>query len=229
MSPPFRETTLDLPPPFAEIRRRVPHQRLDVIFDVGANEGQSCLGYAQALPQARIRAFEPVPSTFAKLRANTRNHPQIALHNLALGEANGVLRMAIAAVSSMNRVTDRDGPAEQVPAVRLDAFCRAQGVRHIDFLKIDTEGHDLAVLRGCGHMLGEIDFIQCEASANRYNRFHNAYADIFAYLSDAGFHLFQITGQSWEWGGGGKPVLRRFDPIFVNGRVVGPLAGVTVA
>ncbi len=220
---------MDLPPPLDEIRRHVPGQRLAMVFDVGANEGQSCLGYARALPEATVHAFEPMMSTYMRLAANVAGNPRIRLHNLALGEENGILRMAVAATSSMNRVTTGAGPAEEVPGVTLETFCRARGIGHIDFLKIDTEGHDLSVLRGCGAMLAEIDFIQCEASANRYNRFHNAYADIFDFLSDRGFHLFQITGQTWEWGGGGKPVLRRFDPVFVNARVVGPLAGVTVA
>ncbi len=219
---------MDLPPPLDEIRRHVPGQPLAMVFDVGANEGQSCLGYARALPEATVHAFEPMMSTYMRLAANVAGNPRIRLHNLALGEENGILRMAVAATSSMNRVTTGAGPAEEVPGVTLETFCRARGIGHIDFLKIDTEGHDLSVLRGCGAMLGEIDFIQCEASANRYNRFHNAYADIFDFLSDRGFHLFQITGQTWEWGGGGKPVLRRFDPVFVNARVVGPLAGVTV-
>ena len=220
---------MDLPPPLDEIRRHVPGQRLAMVFDVGANEGQSCLGYARALPEATVHAFEPMMSTYMRLAANVAGNPRIRLHNLALGEENGILRMAVAATSSMNRVTTGAGPAEEVPGVTLETFCRARGIGHIDFLKIDTEGHDLSVLRGCGAMLAEIDFIQCEASANRYNRFHNAYADIFDFLSDRGFHLFQITGQTWEWGGGGKPVLRRFDPVFVNARVVGSLAGVTVA
>lgn len=220
---------MDLPPPFDEIRRHAPQQRLEVVFDIGANEGQSCLEYARVLPEATVHAFEPMVRTYMKLASNVDGHPRIRLHNLALGEANGILRMALAATSSMNRVTTGEGPAEEVPSATLETFCRDRGIPHIDFLKIDTEGHDLSVLRGCGTMLAEIDFIQCEASANRYNRFHNAFTEIFDFLSDRGFHLFQITGQTWEWGGGGKPVLRRFDPVFVNARVVGPLTGVTVA
>jgi hypothetical protein len=46
----------------------------------------------------------------------------------------------------------------------LDAFCAAGGVDAIDLLKIDTEGHDLSVLRGASGMLagGRVGFILTE-------------------------------------------------------------------
>jgi FkbM family methyltransferase len=40
------------------------------------------------------------------------------------------------------------GAADGVPAISLDDYCREQGVKRLDLLKIDTDGHELAVLRG---------------------------------------------------------------------------------
>jgi FkbM family methyltransferase len=214
---------LAFPAPFDDMIARVPGLEMRVIFDVGANHGQSCTAYAAAFPQARIMAFEPAPASFAKLSTNVGSMAGLALFNMALGEEDGGLDMHISGTSAMNRVVrpGEKAQATQVRARRMDSFCAEYGVDHIDFLKIDTEGHDLAVLRGCGDFLPHIDFIQCEASANRYNSFHNAYAEIFAFMTENGFHLFKIYGQAFEWGAGGLPLLRRFDPVFINQRVVG--------
>jgi Methyltransferase FkbM domain len=40
-----------------------------------------------------------------------------------------------------------------VAIARLDLFCRREGIESIDFLEVDAEGHELAVLEGAGAML----------------------------------------------------------------------------
>jgi hypothetical protein len=129
----------------------------------------------------------------------------------------------------MNRIAGSEsGSTVPVSMIRLDDFCHKNGILHIDFMKIDTEGYDLTVLQGCGEFIKNIDLIQCEAGANRYNKFHVSYVDIFEFMSSNGFHLFRIFDQTFEWGAGGRPVLRRFDPLFINDRLVGSLAGVEI-
>lgn len=224
---PEAQKALGMPRALRQIRSRVPDQRFEMIFDVGANRGQSCLHYAVAFPEARIHAFEPAPAAFAELTRASAAHGGISCHNLALSQSEGTLRMALDGSSTMNRVLDPATPeGTPIPARRLDRVCADLGIDHIDFLKIDTEGHDLAVLHGAGAMLDQIDFIQCETSANRYNRLHVAFGEVFDLLTDAGFYLFHIDGQTYEWGNGGYPVLRRFDPIFINARRVGLIRGV---
>lgn len=217
-----------LPSPLKLIREQVPSQELTMIFDVGANEGQSCLPYSRALPDATIHAFEPVPTTFEKLCQNIGEYKNIKAHNIAISSTSGTVQMSATGTSTMNRIeaAPEENRAITVQTQTVRTFCKNNGISHIDFLKIDTEGHDLYVLQGCGEFLQNIDFIQCEASANRYNTFHNAFTDIFDFLSKSGFYLFHIGGLAFEPGNGGYPVLRRFDPVFINARVVGPLRNV---
>jgi FkbM family methyltransferase len=216
------------PKPFNDIFAHVAGAGMRIIFDVGANDGESCSAYATAFPDSTIFAFEPVGETFLKLKANVGARQNIKLINIAAGDTDGPVPMRINGTSGMNRVV---APATAAGATfvqsrRLDHFCREHGIEHNDFLKIDTEGYDLAVLRGCGDFIQKIDFIQCEASANRYNNFHKPYADIFNFMTSRDFYLFGIYGQTLEWGNGGYPVCRRFDPVFVNRSVVGPLVNV---
>jgi FkbM family methyltransferase len=223
---PFR-TPSSYPPPFCDIIDRVIDAQFKTIFDVGANEGQSCHVYAQSFKDASIFAFEPAPLAFKKLSEAFSENRNIRLQNVALGEVDGQLHMHVQGSSTMNRISEEEAK-ETIPvaASRLDTFCETLEIKHIDFLKIDTEGHDLSILKGCGEVLQRIDFVQCEVSANDYNRFHHAFADIFDFMTKRGFFLFKIYGQTYEWGNGGYPVLRRFDPVFINLRLVGEIRGV---
>jgi FkbM family methyltransferase len=212
--------------PFREILRRCPQQRFATILDVGANVGQSTLAFAAAFPGSRIFAFEPAEASFRALSEATAGLGHVTAVQGAFSAEPGTLRMIMHGTTTRNRITEAPLSAhvKEVAVHRLDAWCAARGIAHVDFLKVDTEGHDLDVLRGATGLLPEVDFVQVEVSMNRYNRFHVPFAEVFDFLSDQGFHLFYVHGQAFE--GRGYPVLRRADPIFVNGRVVGPMTGV---
>src|SRR5690606_13527302 len=58
-----------------------------IIFDVGANKGQSCIAYSKLYRNSKIYSFEPDPVTFQELDRKIRmNHPNIQSFMLALGE-----------------------------------------------------------------------------------------------------------------------------------------------
>ena len=56
---------------------------------------------------------------------------------------------------------DRKAQANEVKVITLDDFCSDKGIERISVLKIDTEGHDLAVLKGATGLLkrGAVDFV----------------------------------------------------------------------
>ena len=67
-----------------------------IIFDVGANIGQSALHLHGHFPQAQIHAFEPVDTAFAQLELCAKKSPRhICCHRLALGEKKGTIKIAI--------------------------------------------------------------------------------------------------------------------------------------
>ncbi len=213
-----------MPEEFADIFRALPDYRPAIIFDVGANVGQSCTAYAAALPDARIHAFEPVPATFDKLAAAVADHPHITAHRLALGRDAGTARMAMAAGGSTTaRIVQGEGPAQGMVDVRMApgyVVAAELGVEAISYLKIDTEGFDLDVVLGFAPMLGRVDFVQVEAGMNPYNRTHVPFRALEDALRECGFLLFGFYEQQLEWKRGGRPVLRRTNPLFINGRLV---------
>lgn len=208
---------------FEHVRARLPGYEFRTIFDVGANIGQACIPFSKAADKARIYAFEPVKLTFEALLLEIREYPSITPVNVALGEVIGSVSMQAKGTSTSNRILEGTPLARKgvpVPISTGSAFMSESGVDAISFLKIDTEGHDLAVLKGFGDKLRQVDFIQVEASMNPTNERHVGLQTFLNYLGDREFYLFHIYEQVFEFHDGGRPWLRRANPVFIRSSVV---------
>ena len=92
------------------------------------------------------------------------------------------------------------------------------GIKHIDYLKIDTEGYDLEVIKGASDLLSRnaISFIEVEVSMNPNNTFHVSLEEVKKHLGQNNYFLFGLYEQVLEW----KikaPVLRRCNALFISG------------
>ena len=58
-----------------------------LIFDVGANKGQSIRRFKNIFPRSTIHAFEPIKEEFVKLQDEFKNDKSIFLNNFALGDS----------------------------------------------------------------------------------------------------------------------------------------------
>jgi FkbM family methyltransferase len=145
-----------------------------VIFDVGANRGDYSKLLLTAFPKAKLMCFEPNPRTFELLSRNLGN--SASLFQNGFGKQSGTLELhfdakdqtSVMATSNpeilrnISKVTETE--KVQIKVETLDEFCTAQKIGHIDFLKVDTEGFELDILRGAKKMLDEkcINIIQFE-------------------------------------------------------------------
>ena len=153
------------------------------MFDAGANVGHwSTAANAVFRGQATIHAFEPSPPTYDRLCQTVAGLQMVRPHPVGLSDERrtvtilhspGTSEKTSVEGSAAQALNTRLSDYEKLPAqlVRGDEFCRENGIEVIHFLKIDTEGHDLSVLRGFGEMLsqGAIAVIQFEY--NRLNLF----------------------------------------------------------
>jgi FkbM family methyltransferase len=132
-----------------------------VFFDVGANIGQTSSTALASFPEALVFAFEPDKTSFDALIRNIHN-ARFQAHNLALSDRPGEARFfdygALATSNSLVENSQYALRAQHAATVRtvqcetLDAFCDRNAINEIDVLKIDTEGHELAVLEGASAM-----------------------------------------------------------------------------
>ncbi len=128
-----------------------------VIFDIGANIGWYSLHLAAQERQAKIFAFEPVPTTHARLLGNlARNEAGRRIAPIAdgLSDQPGVFDMFVPATSgspaaSLNDLHPGEGSRKvECRFTTLDAFVADNKIESLDFLKCDVEGAELRVLRG---------------------------------------------------------------------------------
>jgi FkbM family methyltransferase len=160
------------------------------VIDAGANVGVFTLFCKLKHPGAVVHAFEPIKSTYNVLAKNVALHglEGVHLHNCALGDEDGAERTltfypnapgnttahpeskrALERLLGQSIGAERAGdlfrsPTSCAARVRtLSAVVEAEQIGAIDFLKIDVEGDELAVLQGLSdHHLGAVRQIAAE-------------------------------------------------------------------
>jgi FkbM family methyltransferase len=172
------------------------------VIDVGANIGlYSILANQIVGGLGKVWAFEPSSQTARKLQKNLllNNCRSVEFVQAALGDGkessltlqrdpdgqdgDRYLRPREAAVI-------RDGGDEEMVSVTsLDQFCESRGVLSVDFIKIDVEGGEFAVLRGSEAILraGSRTIVMFECTQQGCARYGHTQRDVFEYLRNLGY------------------------------------------
>jgi FkbM family methyltransferase len=132
-----------------------------IVFDVGANVGNTAKLYLAHFPSATVHALEPVQSTFSQLQLALGDDPRARLHHLAASDSNGIAairKFEDSQTSTLNPGLSDNMRAiaageEQIETSRIDALIPKLGIEGIDLMKIDVEGFEKNVLLGCGDYL----------------------------------------------------------------------------
>jgi FkbM family methyltransferase len=184
-----------------------------IVMDGGANKGLWSRAMLQAAGSrlSRLIAVEPSAHNHADIRAIS--DPRLTLIRAALGPAPGeaVLHMdepgsGLASLSKRNldHVGLVMGEAETVPVTTLDRLAVDEALAHIDFLKLDIEGHEWPALQGAQRLLVErrIRALSFEfGGANLETR--SFFRDFWLLLSESGFRIWRIAP-----GRGAEPIRR---------------------
>jgi FkbM family methyltransferase len=172
-----------------------------VAFDVGAHIGWIAVWLAHLVgPAGRVVAFEPGRNNLAHLRRNLKGLKQAALIESAVGAADGEATLFEESLTGQNNavgapyhklaanaaqnVAAAEIITRQVPLLALDTFAARESLAP-DLVKLDVEGHELAVLHGMAHLLREAPpMLVLEVTQD-----HTA---IHALLVQAGYCLFAV-------------------------------------
>jgi FkbM family methyltransferase len=182
---------------FLDIRNILAGIDAPVIFDVGANTGQTIAKLLPQHPRAIIHAFEPGRSAFSQLSAiHTRDG--IYLNHIALGALKETRTLYEYAASDVNSLLPRGGDnwfaatgSSKVAVDTVDDYCTEHSIERIDLLKSDTQGFDLEVLKGADRMLssGRIGAIYLEITFAKLYQHIPRLDELYAFISDRGFDL----------------------------------------
>lgn len=187
------------------MRMLIPRLGINCVLDVGAHRGE----YARMLRifgyRGRIVSFEPVAENYAILTELAANDPAWDVRHMALGSEDGEAEINVTEntvfSSFLTPVDERVSARQSVSVRRLDGVFAevTSGIREPRaFLKMDTQGFDLEVVRGAAGCLGQIPAAQSEMSVVPIYDGSPGFAEALAELESHGFHLSAMF-----------PVLRR--------------------
>jgi FkbM family methyltransferase len=188
-----------------------PRGRSIQVLDIGANVGQwstSMLATARQAGRAEdldLHVFEPSSYTFAHL-SKTLGSQRATLQQVALSERSGrsvlhVMRPGAGTNSLHTRAAwQTDATTENVVTTTLDDYADSAGLKSITLVKVDTEGHDLAVLRGAKRLLAEQRICVAQFEYNwRWIGARSFLCDAFELLEPAGYRLGKLTPRGVEF------------------------------
>jgi FkbM family methyltransferase len=194
------------PPPGSfkrHLRDYLSQMEINVVLDVGANVGN----YAKELREigycGRIISFEPVPDTYEKLQESMHNdllwigqpiglsdeNREALINTYERGDFNSLLTLREDGERSYSIDPAQRGTA-LIQLRRLDAVLPEliAGTRSPRiFMKMDTQGHDVSVVKGASAVLGMILGLQSERPAVELYDGMFSMSDALSYYSSCGF------------------------------------------
>ena len=187
----------------AQVRRPVSTPDRPIIFDVGANLGQTISEMRKACPNSAIHAFEPGAVAFEALQRTWSRTSNITLNYFALGskEAKRPFNETLQHDMSSFLPTGQHGWGKntnqrEVSIKTVDGYCAANEIDYVDVLKCDTQGFDLEVLRGARQMMARhaIRLVYVEINFAELYVGQAAADEIMSLLRQNGFHLVTFYG-----------------------------------
>lgn len=171
---------------------------LGVVFDVGANVGQTTIKVRTLCRYEAIHCFEPGSVAFCSLGKHFYGCSDVILNRLALGDKPGEVILALDENSERNKVVSVraavDGRFETVDMITLDEYVRQSEIEQVGLLKTDTEGFDCAVLRGASRTLAarRIRFILSEVGFADDDTQHTPFIELVELMRDHGYRLIGL-------------------------------------
>jgi FkbM family methyltransferase len=183
------------------------------IIEAGACSGIDTLALNQLWPNSQIYAFEPNPNSYRMLKKNVSSIPNISYFNIALGDKSGFTNFYVCRHPNIDKEMDTNDPSSilrpyqdkipgvsfneiiQVPITTLDDWAEKNNVTHIDFMWLDMQGSEGAMLKACPKIFQTVKAIQTEYSIEPLYEGTLLLNELHSFLIVHGFkQIFQFGG-----------------------------------
>ena len=183
------------------------------VVDIGANRGQFALAARRRWPTARVISFEPLEKPASMFRRVFKRDDLVVLHEVAIGPSDefGTMHLSrqddsssLLAITSLQDTvfpgTDEVGTV-RVRVAPLAAFLDGDSIVEPALLKIDVQGYELEVLRGCEPLLARFDRIYCECSFVELYEGQALAGAVIQWLAERGCTLTGVFNTAYDGGG----------------------------
>lgn len=180
------------------------------VVDVGANRGQFALVARRCFPQAWIHSFEPLSEPMRSYRRVLGNDPRIATYQVALGCMTGEATMhvprnddssSLLSVTTLQRQLHPGTTEESETKVRvgqLPDYIGTESLRSPALLKIDVQGYEMEVLRGCHELIEFFSYVYVECAFVELYEGQALADEIVAWLREQHFNLRGIHNITFD-------------------------------
>ena len=144
-------------------------------IDIGANKGKYSLEILKNKEDNQVFAFEPIESCIADLKEVQKNYKgRFKYYSIALSDEerddfifhglNSELSSLESSINKIDYVKKNNIYKTKIKVSTLDIFSKTENINNIDFIKIDTEGHEIRVLNGAKKIIEDnnVKIIQLE-------------------------------------------------------------------
>lgn len=184
-----------------------------VILDVGAHTGTDTAELARLWPNAYIIAIEAVPYLYTHLIKNTKNFDNVHCYQFALSDKRGRSKFYVSSGSGDSSSSILE-PKEhliyhptvlfkeviEVDTMTLDEWTKENNVNHIDFMWLDMQGHELAMLKACPEIFKTVSVVYTEISYVEVYSGCALFSEMRQWFEQQGFTLIYEDKEAVDYG-----------------------------
>lgn len=185
---------------FDQILKKVLKKNNNIIFDIGANKGQSIYRYRKLFNNSKFYSFEPSLKAFEILKSKYGNLNNIKLFNVALGSQKkkklfyDYKNNELSSFIKINKKFKETKKDIFVEIDTIDSIFKKNNLKRINLLKMDTQGYEETILRGAKGLITEqkIDLIELEIILGDYYEKSSSFKKIEDALSSGSYRLLAL-------------------------------------
>jgi FkbM family methyltransferase len=193
-----------------QVLKNLRDHNFSTIIDIGANRGQFALIARDFFPKAKIVSFEPLDEAAKTFRRVFSSDPMTVLYENALGPVHKQMEIHISKQDDSSSLLPISGlqddifpgtaekETRSVEVKTLDEVVSVESIQQPALLKLDVQGFEIDVLKGCESLLPLFKYVYVECSFVELYVGQSLAHEVISFLSSNEFALTGIYNLSYS-------------------------------
>ena len=178
-----------------------------IILEAGAHNGEDTIPFIRQWPHATVHAFEPHLPCYSHLEKAASTYPNVHTYPFGLYSETGTYTFYVSQkIDGAFSLFEDNSPEIEyadtqvtIECKNLDEWAYEEGVDHIDYMWLDMEGAELAMLKSAPKMLQTVRAISTEVNFQEFRKGMARWREMREFLEENGFSLYKIWGDpKWQ-------------------------------